>query len=176
MIDPKQLPEMAESQAEEDFEFRDFLKHHPKLNSNRVDQLVFGISARVWKTIDCTTCGNCCRTVSPTLKEDEVARLACHLGVSSSDLASKHLKLAESGKEAPWIMRGCPCPFLRDNRCTVYEHRPGNCHDYPYLEKPNFTSRTLAMIGRLSECPAVFEVWEQLKVATGFRLRQNGPY
>lgn len=31
--------------------------------------------------------------------------------------------------------------------------------------------RTLAIIGRLSECPAVFEVWEQLKVATGFRHR-----
>jgi hypothetical protein len=25
------------------------------------------------------------------------------------------------------------------------------------------------MIGRLSECPTVFEVWEELKKATGFR-------
>jgi hypothetical protein len=45
------------------------------------------------------------------------------------------------------------------------------CRDYPYLDKPEFTFRTLSMIGRLSECPAVFEVWEQLKVATGFRRR-----
>lgn len=105
------------------------------------------------------------------LNEDEVTRLACHLGMSNSEFASRHLKPAEIGEEAPWVMRQRPCPFLRDNRCTVYEHRPANCRDYPYLDKPDFTSRTLAMIGRLSECPAVFEVWEQLKVATGFRPR-----
>jgi Fe-S-cluster containining protein len=173
MIDPKRLPALAERQAEQDFEFRDFLKWHPKLSSKQVDHLVFGISEKVWKAIDCTTCGNCCTVVSPTLKEDEVAQLAYHLGESSSEFASKYLKPAEPGEPSPWVVRQRPCPFLHDKRCTVYEHRPANCRDYPYLDEPNFTSRTLAMIDRLSECPAVFEVWEQLKVATGFRLRRT---
>src|SRR5262249_53910773 len=148
-------------------------KRHPKLSSKKVDQLVFGISEKVWKTIDCTTCGNCCRVVSPTLKEDEVEKMACHLGASSSEFVSRYLKPSEPSEQSPWVMCERPCPFLRDKRCTVYEHRPANCRNYPYLDKPNFTSRTLAMIDRLSECPAVFEVWEQLKVATGFRVRRG---
>jgi Fe-S-cluster containining protein len=173
MIDPVKLPQMAQARADENFEFRDFLKHHTELNSAEVDRLVFGISERVWKTIDCTACGNCCRAVSPTLKDDDVERMACHVGMTGSEFSSKHLKPAESGEASPWIMRERPCPFLRDNRCSVYEHRPADCRDYPYLDKPSFTSRTLAMIGRLCECPAVFEVWEQLKVATGFRPRRT---
>jgi len=173
MLDPSKLPQMAEARTGENFDFRNFLKHHPRLNSAAVDRLVFGISERGWKAIDCTACGNCCRAVSPMLNENDVKRMACTVGMTCSEFASKHLKPAESGEDSPWIMRERPCSFLRGNRCTVYERRPANCRDYPYLDKPDFTSRTLAMIGRLSECPAVFEVWEQLKVATGFRHRRR---
>ena len=169
MIDPFKLPQLAQDRAEENFEFRRFLKNHPGLDSEQVDNLVFGISERVWKRIDCTSCGNCCREISPTLNGNDVERMACHLEMSLAEFADKHLKAAEPAVDAPWIMRERPCPFLRDKRCTVYDHRPTNCRDYPYLDKPDFTSRTLGMIGRLSECPAVFEVWEQLKVTTGFR-------
>ena len=169
ILDPAELRQLAQAQAVENFRFRDFLKHRTRLGSKEVDRLVFAISEKVWKKIDCTTCGNCCREVSPKVEDNEVERLACHTGVTPAEFISKRLKRSESGEEAPWVMRERPCPFLRDNRCTVYEQRPGNCRDYPYLDKPDFTSRTLSMIGRLSECPAVFEVWEQLKVATGFR-------
>jgi hypothetical protein len=169
MIDPLKLPQLAEERAEENFEFRQFLKNHPRLGSEQIDNLVFSLSARVWKDIDCTSCGNCCREVSPTLKENDVERMAGHLEMSPAEFVAQQLKPADSDGDAPWIMRDRPCPFLRDKRCTVYEHRPANCRDYPYLDKPDFTLRTLAMMGRLSECPAVYEVWEQLKVATAFR-------
>jgi hypothetical protein len=92
--------------------------------------------------------------------------------MSDSQIFANFLKPAESTEGSPWMMRERPCPFLKDNRCTVYEHRPANCRDYPYLDKPDFTLRTLAMLGRVSECPAVFEVWEELKRATGFRRRR----
>ncbi len=170
---PIQLRQLANEKADENYEFRQFLKHHRELSSAEVDRLVFGISEKVWKTIDCTTCGNCCREVSPLVNEVELERLACHQKMTHPEFASKFLKPSESGQEAPWTMRERPCPFLKANRCTVYEHRPGNCRDYPYLDKPDFTSRTLSMIGRLDVCPAVFEVWEQLKRATGFRPRRK---
>ena len=73
----------------------------------------------------------------------------------------------------PWVMRERPCPFLKDKRCAVYEHRPASCRGYPYLDRPEFTARTLGMIGRLSECPVVGEVWENLKQATRFRSRST---
>jgi Fe-S-cluster containining protein len=172
-IDPGQLKQIAESKADENYDFRQFLKHHPKLRAKQIDQLVFGISAEVWKGIDCTTCGNCCREVSPTLDEKDVHRMACGMSVEDSEFAAQYLKQAESDSERAWIMGARPCPFLRDKRCSGYEHRPDNCRDYPYLDKPDFTSRTLSMIGRLAECPAVFEVWERLKVATGFHWRRR---
>jgi hypothetical protein len=37
------------------------------------------------------------------------------------------------------------------------------------LDKPDFTGRTLAILDRVSQCPVVFEVWEKLKMTTGFR-------
>jgi uncharacterized protein len=169
--DPAELRRMGEAQAEENYRFRDFLKHRTRLSSEEVDTLVFEISERVWKRTDCTACGNCCKEVSPALRENDVERLAGHLGMSSSEFASKYLKQAEPSEDDPWIMRERPCPFLKDNRCSVYEYRPAACREYPYLHKSDFTSRTLSMIERLSECPAVFEVWEELKRATRFRHR-----
>jgi len=171
--DPLNLPQLSEAKADANFAFRDFLKHRTRLSSKAVDRLVFEIAERVWKRIDCTTCGNCCRVVAPTLSEDDVQRLAGHLGILGPELVSKYLKPTESGEDHHWIMDERPCPFLKDNRCTVYEYRPANCRDYPYLHKPDFTFRTLSMVGRLSECPIVFEVWEELKRATGFRHRRR---
>jgi Fe-S-cluster containining protein len=107
--------------------------------------------------------------VSPTLSEGDVEPLATHLGMGHTEFESKYLARADSTSDNPWLMRERPCLFLKDNCCTVYEHRPANCRDYPYLHKPEFTARALSMIGRLSECPIVFEVWEELKKATGFR-------
>ena len=171
MPDPVNLPQMAEAGADGNFKFREFLKHRTSLSSEEVDKLVFEISERVWKRTDCTACANCCRVVTPAFTESDVERLATHLGMTNSEFTAKYLKEAERTEDYGWVVRERPCPFLKDNRCSVYAHRPDNCRGYPYLDKPDFTARTLGMIGRLSECPAVFEVWEELKRATGFRHR-----
>ncbi len=171
--EPVQLRQMAETKTHENFKFRHFLKHHPSLASEEIDKVVFQIAEQVWKRVDCTACGNCCREVATTMNEKEVGRLAMHLRVSNEEFTSKYLEPAEPSDENPWVTRKQPCPFLKDNRCTVYDSRPSNCRDYPYLHKPDFTARTLSMLGRLSECPAAFEVWEELKRATGFRLRRR---
>jgi len=171
IMDPIELRRQAELRAAENASFRNFLKHYSKLSAEEVDRLVSQISDRVWKVVDCTTCGNCCRKVSPMFDKKDVERLARHLGTTESEFVAKHLLPAESGEDFPWIMRERPCPFLRENRCSVYDQRPDSCRCYPYLDKPDFVYRTLSMMERLYDCPAVFEVWEQLKAATGFRRR-----
>jgi uncharacterized protein len=167
------LRQMAEARADENFGFRDFLKHRTRLPPEEMDSLVRGLTDKVWQKTDCTACANCCREVAPTLSQEDVERLAGHLGMSGPELVSTYLKPTESGEDTPWIMGERPCSFLKDNRCTVYEYRPANCRDYPYLHKPDFTQRTLSVIGRLSECPIVFEVWEELKRETRFRYRRR---
>ena len=171
--DPVHLRQIAEAGVEENFQFRDFLKHRTRLSSEAVDHLVFEIAAGVWKRTDCTACANCCVMVSPALRENDVERLAGHLGMGSSEFKAKYLQPAEIGADEPWVMRERPCPFLEDKGCAVYEHRPASCRSYPYLDRPEFTARTLGMIGRLSECPVVVEVWENLKQATRFRSRST---
>ncbi|PWU15635.1 MAG: zinc/iron-chelating domain-containing protein [Verrucomicrobia bacterium] len=169
--DPGSLPQKAKAREDENYTFRHFLKHQTKLASEQVDKQVFELEAKVWKRIDCTKCANCCRVISPVLSEEDVTRLASHLGITSAEFVAKYLAPSKDEPDFPWIMREKPCPFLKDNRCSVYEHRPQAFRGYPYLNKDKFVFRTLGMIERLSECPAVFEVWEELKSATGFRYR-----
>ena len=170
------LRERAKGLEEENFRFRAFLKHHIGLPSKEVDGLVFASAEKVWTRIDCTACANCCRELTPEFTEKDVARLAAHLGMNESEFTSKYLTRAKSRNESQPVMRELPCPFLKDNLCSVYEHRPTACRGYPYLDKSDVISRTLSMIGRTAECPAVFEVWEELKKATGFRRRARSSH
>ena len=68
----------------------------------------------------------------------------------------------------PWQTRSTPCPFLKDNLCSIYEDRPAECSGYPYLYKPDFVVRTLAMVERTFTCPIVYEVMEELKKSLDF--------
>ena len=107
---------MAEAGADGNFKFRDFLKHRTNLSSKEVDQLVFEISERVWKRIDCTACANCCRVATPAFTEKDIERLATHLGMTSSEFTAKYLREAERTEDYRWVIRERPCPFLKDNR------------------------------------------------------------
>ena len=81
---------------EENFRFRDFLKHRTRLSSEAVDRLVFEIAAGIWNRTDCTACANCCVVLSPALSEEDVDRLAGPLGMGGSEFKSKYLQPAES--------------------------------------------------------------------------------
>jgi uncharacterized protein len=122
----------------------------------------------VWAGIDCTTCANCCREIKPTFSEEEVDRVARRLGIERQEFIETYLQRPEAGRGNPWQTRATPCPFLKDNRCSIYEDRPGNCSGYPYLYDPNFVFRTFAMIERTFTCPIVYEVLEELKRSLGF--------
>jgi uncharacterized protein len=163
-----QLRASAEEKADENRKFRQFLKAQSRLHSSDVDKRVFDTTKQVWAGIDCTTCANCCREVKPSFREEEVDRLALRLVVARQQFIDAYLERTETGEENPWQTRTKPCPFLRDNRCSVYEDRPADCKGYPYLYKPDFVLRTIGMIQRTSTCPIVYEVLEQLKQSLGF--------
>ncbi|HET6251184.1 MAG TPA: YkgJ family cysteine cluster protein [Tepidisphaeraceae bacterium] len=167
--DPVKLRVLAEQQADENWRFRDFIKRRCDLDPDEIDQRVFELTRRVWAGIDCTTCANCCKVVRPTISEEDIARLAQRLGIERQPFIDAYLEPAESKAGNPWLMRTLPCPFLKDNRCSVYEDRPGDCRDYPYLDKPDFVFRTIAMINRIPTCPIVYEVIDELKQSVGFR-------
>ncbi len=106
--------------------------------------------------------------MKPSLSEEEVTRLAHRFGMKRRQFIERYLERTEVNTENPWQTRTKPCPFLKDNRCSVYEDRPADCSGYPYLYEPGFGFRTMAMIERTSTCPIVYEVMEDLKKSLGF--------
>jgi hypothetical protein len=82
-----------------------------------------------------------------------------------------YLESSENDSAKLWRTRVTPCPFLKDNLCSVYEDRPAECSGYPYLYQPDFVFRTVGMIERTFTCPIVYEVMEELKKSLGFSKR-----
>lgn len=167
-FDLVQIRIQAQKKEDENFKFREFLKFKCHLPTEEIDRRVSAATRRVWAGIDCTKCANCCREVKPTFSEKDVDRLARRLGMTRETFIERYLERSDPLDENPWITRTTPCPFLKDNLCSVYEDRPADCSGYPYLYEPKFVTRTLAMIERTFTCPIVYEAMEELKKNTGF--------
>jgi Fe-S-cluster containining protein len=97
-----------------------------------------------------------------------VARIAGRLEISREDFIARYLEPTDSDSDTPWQTFALPCPFLADNRCCIYDDRPADCRGYPYLDKPDFVGRTMAMIDRTFTCPIAYNVMEQLKTSCKF--------
>ncbi len=133
------------------------LKYHCRqLEEQTARADAFGSAA-----IDCTACGNCCRTCRPVLNESDIDRLAGHLQMAPGEFTGRHLR--QEKEEGGWEFAELPCPFLQDNLCTVYEHRPDDCRSYPHLHKNDTIFRLAGIVMNCEVCPIVFNVFEELK-------------
>lgn len=171
-VDPVQIRTLAQQKEDENWRFRHFVKFECELDEKEMDRQARETTKRVWSDIDCTACANCCREVKPTFSEEEVNRLAARLGTTPLQFIDTYLEPNE-GDDNPWQTRTSPCPFLKDNRCSVYEDRPDDCKGYPYLYESGFSTRTMGMISRTFTCPIVYEVVEELKRSWGFARRKQ---
>jgi len=152
---------LAEKEQDENWRFRTFLKGSD-LSQARLDRTVAHHYAAVAAKIDCCTCANCCKVMSPQLVKRDIRRLAEHLLLPEDELISKYLQPGED--KGTYVSRQAPCPFLQDNLCTVYEARPGNCRSFPNLHKRDFRSRLIQVVQNSTVCPIVYNVLELLKL------------
>ncbi len=151
----------AEKENEND-DFQFFLQRE---NVKEIDVLVHAINNEVTPKIDCTTCGNCCKSLMINITAEESGTLAAHLKMSVEKLKEKYIEESLQGK---MIINSIPCHFLGGTKCTIYEHRFVGCRDFPHLHKDNFTSRLFSTFMYYSMCPIIFNVVEELKTQTGF--------
>ena len=149
---------LAREMDEENWHFRAFLKG---CNASELDRKVHRLQREFASRIDCTTCANCCKEVSPILSQTDVMRLSEYLGIGISDFSERYLKPSKDADRHR--IRERPCPFLRKNRCTVYEARPDACRSFPHLHKKDFISRTIQVVTNCHICPIVINVFEELK-------------
>lgn len=159
----------AREKEDENWEFRKFLKFFDNISEEEIDELVFQTADRVGTTIKCTSCGRCCKKLKFMLSQKDQKRLADKLSMTVEQLRRQYLEYGDSEGESGWWIKDSPCPFLENNKCTVYEARPENCRKYPYLHEPEFISRTMGMIERTFTCPIVFYVMESLKQDLNFK-------
>ena len=173
--DYSDLEKLAQQKEDENWKFRSFLKFYDDMSDEEIDSLVFKLADVIGSEIECTNCGRCCRELKPMLSEKHQQRLANRLTITIEQLRKRYLEYEDCGDEPGWRIKDTPCPFQEgDNRCVVYENRPDNCREYPYLHKPEFSCRTWGMIERTFICPIVYRVMEKLKKELDFDA--DNPY
>jgi len=80
----------------------------------------------------------CCRDLNQFITPYDILRMKTALNINSSDFFSKYATLhegPESGLPIATIQtlasNNYQCPFVTDDGCSIYEHRPASCRIYP---------------------------------------------
>lgn len=120
---------------------------------------------KVWVQVNCLTCANCCKVMSPTYTFMDIKRIAAHLGMRPKDFREKWLYFDKKGND--WMNRSHPCQFLdlKSNKCTIYEVRPADCASFPHLVKKPITDYMYIHKQNIEFCPATMLFVEELNKA-----------
>jgi hypothetical protein len=153
--DAVNLVKRCEQREIENTIFLHYLKSD-KLNKRRFNNIV----KEVEKKIDCTTCGNCCKRISPDLRKKDIEIISEFLNLSQEEFVKRYLRYTEDGL---FQFNETPCPFLQQKKCTIYETRPAECKQYPNLDK-DITTRCIQFFSNAEICPLVYNVLENTKI------------
>jgi uncharacterized protein len=164
LIDIKNIAE--EKLVEND----EFILHLKKMDGKIVDENVQALDAAIAPQIDCTTCGNCCKSFMINVSEEEAINVADELQLSLPTFKTNYLEESQQGR---LIMKSIPCSFLAENKCTIYDKRFSGCREFPHLHQPNFNQRLFSIFMYYPTCPIIFNVIENLKTTTNFIGTKN---
>jgi len=150
----------------------DLLRPHAKHLLALVREMAADLSTRVHTggEDNCADCvGECCTGWAMPITEADVARLAKGLGITDKQVKERHVdSYSDAQGLTPYQLRhvadkrfnaGQRCKFLgvtvnKDGiavgRCTIYEHRPQVCRDYPAHNCDKWIPAT-ALLRRLRE-------------------------
>jgi len=105
--------------------------------------LAYDICKAMHDSFPCEICGKCCHQANITVMDDEVGRIAEHLGMTNDMFIAEYLYR----RDGLWLFRKSGrCRFLgNDNKCTIWAERPEICRDFPYLVS-KFMSRVYLSI------------------------------
>jgi len=128
----------------------------------QLDQLAEEVSPQVWEEIDCLSCANCCKTMTPTFTPKDLKRISAHLEMSVSEFKEKWLYYDKKDKD--WMNVKQPCQFLdlSSNLCSIYEVRPTDCAGFPHLVRKKMVDYIHVHQQNISYCPATYKMVEKM--------------
>ena len=137
--------------------YKQFLQRADK---NKVLKALPHLHEEAFEKIDCLQCAACCKNYSPRFKTTDIKRISKHLKLKESVFIDTYLNLDNEGD---YVVKSSPCPFLgADNFCGIYEHRPSDCHRFPYTNEDVLIKRPAITLKNATFCPAVYYVLEKL--------------
>lgn len=158
MILPEELRKLAEKAEKGNMQWT--ASFHKK-KSNVLDNEAQRLHREIFNEIDCLQCANCCKSISPTLYDKDIERLAKALRMKPSEFIDQYLQIDE---DKDYVFRQTPCPFLDNkNYCLVYENRPKACREYPHTDRPRFYQILKLTVRNTFVCPAAYYVMDELK-------------
>ncbi|QCX39064.1 YkgJ family cysteine cluster protein [Aureibaculum algae] len=163
-LDIQKIDNISKQKEQENLKFRTFLKGQDDV---KLDRIVHRLNKCVESQIDCTDCGNCCKNLRPCVNSMEIDTLKSIDKVSREYFVENFIEQNEL--EDIKFLKGTPCKYLIDKKCSIYDVRPNDCKSYPHINKKKFNSRTWGIIENYAICPIVFNVIERLKTELRFR-------
>jgi Fe-S-cluster containining protein len=160
--DLEEISVIAQKKQYENDAFAQYLKHQP---SAYVDNCVVTLNEKIAPQIDCTQCGNCCKTLMIQVESAEIETVSRHLHMPVDQFKEKYIEEGSS----QMIVNAIPCHFLKDNKCSIYINRFSSCREFPALHIPGFTSRIFTLFMHYDRCPIIFNVVEALKEDLSFK-------
>ncbi|HAL95563.1 MAG TPA: zinc/iron-chelating domain-containing protein [Chitinophagaceae bacterium] len=141
---------------------RIFLTKLEKQKPSGIDKKIGKWEKEVWKEVDCLSCANCCKTMTPTYTVRDLKRISKHFGMTVTEFKKKWLH-RERGGDRDWMNKSTPCQFLnkKDNKCSIYAIRPADCAGFPHLAK-DFQDFVHIHHQNVDSCPATFALVEKM--------------
>lgn len=138
-----------------------FLSRLEKNPPRKLDRIAAEIDKEVWQEIDCLSCSNCCRSMTPTFTETDLSRISAHFNQTPDQFREQWLYKDKNGD---WMNNKTPCQFLdlKTNMCSIYEIRPEDCAGFPHLTKRTVKDYLHVHKQNIIYCPATYTMVEKM--------------
>lgn len=145
-------------------QFKSYLTRIARKYPKLIDKVAAEVSPIVWAEIDCLSCANCCKTMSPTFKPADIKRIASHFEMTPKEFKAQWLTYDK--KDNDWLNTSQPCQFLdlSSNMCSIYELRPSDCSGFPYLTKKKMVDYIHVHQQNVEYCPATYKMVEKMQL------------
>ncbi|WP_435579507.1 YkgJ family cysteine cluster protein [Gilvibacter sp.] len=157
----KQLEQLAEKAKVNHKANKKFFAKLKKRPPKQLDSLMQELHADEFTRTDCLECANCCKTTGPLFTDKDIDRLAKLFKMKQQQFIETYLRIDEDND---YVLQSVPCPFLgADNYCSVYDHRPKACREFPHTDRKKFQQISNLTLKNVAICPAAYNIVEEMK-------------